>query len=195
MMVILFLTNNDNALSLYDWLKNNEEKVYLYDKKINLDYIQLIHPDMIISYNYNYLIKQDVISFMEGQIINLHISYLPWNRGFSPNLWSFIDNTPKGVTIHYIDEGLDTGDIIVQESYEFDPTKETFESTYIFLNEKIKELFISWWDRIRSGKVLAIKQEGIGSFHLEKQLIEIQKKYHLSWEEKISDFLIRYRRD
>lgn len=195
MMVILFLTNNDNALSLYDWLKNNEEKVYLYDKKINLDYIQLIHPDMIISYNYNYLIRQDVISFMEGQIINLHISYLPWNRGFSPNLWSFIDNTPKGVTIHYIDEGLDTGDIIVQESYEFDPTKETFESTYIFLNEKIKELFISWWDRIRSGKVLAIKQEGIGSFHLEKQLIEIQKKYHLSWEEKISDFLIRYRRD
>ena len=194
-MVILFLTNNDNALSLYDWLKNNEEKVYLYDKKINLDYIQLIHPDMIISYNYNYLIRQDVISFMEGQIINLHISYLPWNRGFSPNLWSFIDNTPKGVTIHYIDEGLDTGDIIVQESYEFDPTKETFESTYIFLNEKIKELFISWWDRIRSGKVLAIKQEGIGSFHLEKQLIEIQKKYHLSWEEKISDFLIRYRRD
>ena len=195
MMVILFLTNNVNALSLYDWLKNNEEKVYLYDKKINLDYIQLIHPDMIISYNYNYLIRQDVISFMEGQIINLHISYLPWNRGFSPNLWSFIDNTPKGVTIHYIDEGLDTGDIIVQESYEFDPTKETFESTYIFLNEKIKELFISWWDRIRSGKVLAIKQEGIGSFHLEKQLIEIQKKYHLSWEEKISDFLIRYRRD
>ena len=194
-MVILFLTYNDNALSLYDWLKNNEEKVYLYDKKINLDYIQLIHPDMIISYNYNYLIRQDVISFMEGQIINLHISYLPWNRGFSPNLWSFIDNTPKGVTIHYIDEGLDTGDIIVQESYEFDPTKETFESTYIFLNEKIKELFISWWDRIRSGKVLAIKQEGIGSFHLEKQLIEIQKKYHLSWEEKISDFLIRYRRD
>ena len=38
----------------------------------------------------------------------MHISYLPFNRGAHPNYWSFKDNSPKGVTIHFIDNGIDT---------------------------------------------------------------------------------------
>ena len=66
----------------------------------------------------------------------MHISYLPYNRGFYLNFWSFIDNTKKGVTIHYIDEGIDTGDIIFQ--------KEVFsnEKTYNKLKQEIEDFFI-----------------------------------------------------
>lgn len=46
--------------------------------------------------------------------MNLHISYLPWNKGADPNFWSCIDGTPAGVTLHHIDAGVDTGDIIAQ---------------------------------------------------------------------------------
>ena len=42
----------------------------------------------------------------KNQIINCHGAYLPHNRGAHPNVWSFIDNTPKGGTIQYINENV-----------------------------------------------------------------------------------------
>ena len=78
------------------------------------------------------------------QAINLHISYLPFNRGAHPNFWSFVDNSPKGVTIHEIDEGLDTGPIIHQKKLSFNIKKkesDTFFKTYKILNNEIQKLF------------------------------------------------------
>ena len=54
------------------------------------------------------------------KIINLHIGYLPYNRGAHPNFWSFMDNTPTGVTIHEIDKNIDTGKIIYQKIVDFE---------------------------------------------------------------------------
>ena len=51
------------------------------------------------------------------------MSYLPYNRGAHPNFWSFVNNTVKGVTIHEIDQGIDTGKIILQKSIKFDLKK------------------------------------------------------------------------
>ena len=47
-------------------------------------------------------------------IVNLHTGYLPWNRGMYPNVWPLVDWSPAGVTLHWMDEGIDTGDIIAQ---------------------------------------------------------------------------------
>jgi methionyl-tRNA formyltransferase len=58
--------------------------------------------DFIVSYGYRYMLRRPIIGTVPA--INLHISYLPWNRGADSNLWSWIDGTPKGVTIHDIDE-------------------------------------------------------------------------------------------
>ena len=57
-----------------------------------------------VSYRYRKIIRQDIIDYFEGKLINMHIAFLPWNKGADPNLWSYIDNTPKGVTIHRIDK-------------------------------------------------------------------------------------------
>lgn len=85
---------------------------------------------------------------MQGQIFNLHISLLPYNRGASPNFFSFIENTPKGVTIHQIDEGLDTGPILAQKELFFDESKETFASGYEKLILEIQMLFKENWSSI-----------------------------------------------
>ena len=69
----------------------------------------------IISYGYDKIISKDVISEYKDSIINLHISYLPYNRGSHPNLWSHLENTPIGVAIHRIDEGIDTGPILLRK--------------------------------------------------------------------------------
>jgi methionyl-tRNA formyltransferase len=95
----------------------------------------------------------------------LHISYLPYNRGYDPNIWSFLENTPKGVTIHYMDEGIDSGDILVQKEIVFDESKETLETTYDALQKSIVQLFKENWIKIISGKIEPRKQIGNGTIH------------------------------
>ena len=55
-------------------------------------YLLQLHnlPSVFLHVHRKTLFLHFMVSF-----INMHISYLPWNRGFSPNIWSFIDNTPK----------------------------------------------------------------------------------------------------
>ena len=71
--------------------------------------------DLIISFGYNKILKKNILEKISRPPINLHISYLPYNRGAYPNFWSFIKETPKGVSIHEINEGIDKGGIIARK--------------------------------------------------------------------------------
>ena len=115
---------------------------------IDVELLKKYSIDMAVSYRFRHIIKKSSIDYLNGKIINLHISLLPWNRGADPNLWSFLENTPKGVSIHYVDEGLDTGDIIAQKSIRFNVSSETLASTYEILNSEILELFKIQWPLI-----------------------------------------------
>lgn len=132
---------------------------------INVDYLKVNKIDFLVSYGYRHIIQKPVIEHMQGSIINLHISLLPWNRGADPNLWSFLEDTPKGVTIHYVDRGLDTGDIIAQKELFFDEEYETLATTYEKLSEAIVELFRQYWPKIMDGQVQRLKQPVSGSSH------------------------------
>lgn len=132
---------------------------------INVDYLREKGIDFAVSYRYPHIIRKPVIDFLAGRVINMHISLLPWNRGSDPNLWSFIEDTPKGVTIHYVDEGLDTGDIIAQKEIVFTDPKETLATSYATLNREIIALFESQWPSIAKGQVFRQKQVGVGTGH------------------------------
>lgn len=190
---ILFLTNNQNAMPLYEWIKSDNE-VYLYSEPMTLDKIQDLSPDMVISYNYNYIIREAVLNYLRGKVvINLHISFLPWNRGFSPNLWSFIDETPQGVTIHQISAGLDKGKILYQKRCDFDPQKETFVTSYNKLNQTIVELFKENWDAIKSEEYSLYEQKGKGSYHSQRDLELLKQRIDFDWDENVAEFLERYK--
>jgi len=183
---ILFLTNNENTNSLYQWLCEKEE-VVRFQNKITFEMIKEWTPKFIISFNYSYLIKKDVIDYMQGKIINLHTSYLPYNRGSAPNFFSFLENTKKGVTIHKLEEGLDTGEILCQKELFFNEESETFTTTYLMLLEEIQELFKENWDAIKNGKLIAKKQEGKSTCHKVKDLIKIKEQVPFSWNDVIAD--------
>lgn len=136
---MLLLSNNANCLPLLEWLEKRE-KVTFYSGRLNVEMLQRIQPSLVISYNYRHIVKKNVIDVVHGRMINLHTSMLPWNRGSSPNLWSIIDNTSKGVTIHVLDESLDKGDILLQKELIFDDEKETLRSSYELLNQEIVKL-------------------------------------------------------
>lgn len=123
------------------------------------------HINFIVSFGCRHIIKKSVLEYLPDRVINLHISYLPWNRGADPNLWSFLEDTPKGVSIHYIDEGIDTGDIITQKRVSLDEDSETLATSYNKLEMCIIDLFKETWPNIIANKVNRLKQTGKGSFH------------------------------
>lgn len=151
--------------SLMKWIEdqNDDDQVFHYNDEIYNDVI-LIDIDFVISYGYRHIIKKEVIDRFPSKIINLHISLLPWNRGADPNYWSWIDNTPKGVTIHQIDKGIDTGDILAQVEVPMG-LDETLASSYERLKIGMEDLFKAAWKNIRRGKTIPQKQKGVGSYH------------------------------
>lgn len=73
-------------------------------------------PDIICSIYYRYIIKRHVIHACNGKILNLHPSLLPKYRGCSSIPWAIINGEKEtGFTYHYIDEGCDTGPVILQK--------------------------------------------------------------------------------
>ncbi|MCD8490729.1 MAG: hypothetical protein LRY51_01850 [Geovibrio sp.] len=158
-MKVAVLTNNEVSRPLIDWLRETGEDVEVISEKIDLHMLERIQPDLIVSYSYRYIIGEDVISAMNGGIINLHISYLPWNKGADPNIWSFLENTPKGVTIHKIDEGLDTGEILVQEELVFNEAEETLASSYEKLHEAMLDMFRANWKYLREKRIIPARQK------------------------------------
>ena len=187
---VVILTNNRNSIRLFHWL---EQRVptQLYSDALALDMLEGCRPSLVVSYNYTHIVSEKILSFMEGNIINLHISYLPWNRGAYPNLWSFLEDTPKGVTIHRMAKGLDTGDILYQREMFFDETRETLASTYRKLNEEIMRLFQEHWTEIREGTYPITPQQGKGSYHALKDMRELLRERKidgLDWNMNVKDF-------
>ncbi len=120
--------------------------------------IERLRPDWIISYGYTRLIEPSVLALCEGRVLNLHISLLPHNRGADPNFWSWYDDTAKGVTLHLIDPGMDSGPILAQREIEFDPLAETLASSYARLRHEIEDLFAQSWAGIVEGRLQPVAQ-------------------------------------
>ena len=69
------------------------------------------------------LLKNRIIKTAEGRIINLHPGYAPQYRGRYGSFWPIYNKEPElvGTTIHFIDKGIDTGSILLQEQVNFNP--------------------------------------------------------------------------
>ena len=193
-MKILFLGGNLSK-ELVEWLIKQGEDITYTRKKIDFNFILQSKSEMIISYNYRYIIIKEIIEFVKRRAINLHISYLPWNKGAYPNAWSFLEDTPKGVTIHIIDEGIDTGPILVQKEILIDENTETLKSSYEKLHKEIQELFRRNWNDIKNGKIKPKSQNLKGSVHYVKDFKKIE---HLTsdkgWDMPIKEFKNRYKK-
>jgi len=119
--------------------------------------LRVMEPDMIVSILFGYILSPEVLEIPEVGCINLHPSYLPYNRGTYPNVWSIVEGTPAGVTLHYIDKGVDTGAIIAQKEVEVLPT-DTGETLYRKLERASIDLFAESWPRIRDGRLDCLTQ-------------------------------------
>ena len=184
MKKILFLGYNSKKKKLINFLRSQNFKLTITNKKLS-ERKDLSVYDLIISFGYNHIISKNLLKKCKKPIINLHISFLPFNKGAHPNFWSFIENSPSGVTIHEINEYVDSGNIIIQKMIYFDLNKNkslTFKNTYDHLFIEIENLFIQNFKRILDYKYKSYKQVDIGSLHTKKQL---PKKFIQNWNQNI----------
>ena len=186
-MNILFLgPKNLPQNTLIDFLSNDGNYVTSREKKLNTKDIAKCEYDFLISFSYRYIVSKDVLDYFKEKAINLHISFLPWNKGADPNLWSILENTPKGVTIHKMDYGLDSGKILCQKEIFFDGD-DTLKSSYEKLQNELVALFKSNWNYIKSNKMKPKEQKGRGSYHKSSEKNSYQELFSKGWNTKIKD--------
>jgi methionyl-tRNA formyltransferase len=188
---ILFLGPSDSPI--IKWLLEKGENIYSTKKKVTKEFILKNEFEFLITYGYRFILKKEILNLFPSRAINLHISYLPYNRGADPNFWSFIDDTPKGVTIHYLDEGIDSGDIIVQKKIHYSSlNSETLSSSYNKLHSELQKLFFENWDSIKNFRNNRTIQSGNSTFHKSK---DKESLFHLiktkKWNTELS-ILVNY---
>ena len=190
MKKILFLGYNTKETKIIEAVKIfKSNKISQTKTKVSLKYIQ--NFDLVISFVYKHLLNAEITNNYK-KIINLHIGYLPFNKGAHPNFWSFAENTPSGVTIHKIDKGINTGKIIYQKQLDFELLKNrkklTFNATNKRLVDEIENLFIKNVKKLLQLDFDEFDQVGKGSYHDGKNLPNILK----SWNQNIFKTVLDY---
>ena len=172
--------------SIINFLLNDGSLVKRYGGELDIENVKKYKYNYLISFGYRYIIGDEIIKYFKENALNLHISYLPWNRGSDPNLWSILENTPKGITIHQIEREIDKGKIFFQEKVFFD-IDDTLKTAYNKLMNKIVNLFISNWHNIKSKNVIPFKQKGTGSFHKLSDKNDYINLLGKGWDTKIKE--------
>ena len=193
MKKILFLGYSQRETKIIEKLKENKNyKIFNTKNKIELKNLDEI--DFVIIFGYRHIINQDIIK-KRKKIVNLHISYLPYNKGAHPNFWSFAENTPSGVSIHKIDKRIDNGNIIYQKLLDFELNKNrkklTFRKTHSTLISEIENLFIMNAKNILNNQYDEFEQIGNGTFHSSNELPNILK----SWDQNIFNTIKKYQKE
>jgi len=146
-----------------DASKIPEEKIKLVRSVNDVDTISLIRsidPEIIIVNNTR-ILKKDLLNSVKGHFINIHSGMLPEYRGYSGGYWALVnkDKQKCGSTIHFVDEGIDTGSIICQGV--IDVVSEDNYFTYSFLHlakeiellkKAISDISNNNFEKIKSGK-------------------------------------------
>jgi methionyl-tRNA formyltransferase len=124
-----------------------------------------LNADLGVLVSFGYILSRQVMETLPAGCINLHTGFLPYNRGAYPNVWSIIEGTPAGVAVHYIDEGIDTGDIIARREVALEPV-DTGASLFEKLEEAALHLFQETWPLVLSGRAPRTPQDpSEGSCH------------------------------
>lgn len=108
---------DDNQLNTSDIPSNIITRVSSINHSKTIETIQKLNPDVIIV-NGTRIISKKVIQSSPCKLINMHAGITPKYRGVHGGYWALASNDAEncGVTIHYVDEGIDTGNILAQDT-------------------------------------------------------------------------------
>ncbi|MBN1787192.1 MAG: hypothetical protein JW806_02220 [Sedimentisphaerales bacterium] len=166
-----FIKNN---YSSFLWVIKNKVP-YLISPNINseeaVNKIIEVNPDLIISVSMNQIVKKQILEMPPMRCINVHCAPLPKYAGMSPYVWALANNEDhSAATIHYMEEGLDEGDIIVQEKVSISKNDSAF-SLFYRCCLKASEQLLKVVEQIEDGTVTSYSQD-------------LEAKTYFSWPTK-----------
>ena len=138
-VTIIAILVDSSSQKIISWAKENSFPVFIGNPR-KKDFSSIIKKigdiDLLISINYLFIIEKNLINLPKLMAINIHGSMLPKYRGRAPHIWAIINGEKSlGITIHQIDEGCDTGDIILQKEIELSKTITGGEVLKMFTSE------------------------------------------------------------
>jgi methionyl-tRNA formyltransferase len=133
--------------------------------------IAALGPDIGVSLMFRYLLQPELLALLPRGVLNLHPSYLPFNRGLNPNVWALVDRTPAGVSLHWVDGGVDTGPIVARREVEVEPI-DTGGTLYRKLERAAVALFQETWPAVVAGRAAAVPQLASEGSHHGRQDLE-----------------------
>lgn len=134
--------------------------MYKGDKEDELEaWVRKIQPDVILIYSMPYLLAKKIYSLAAHGAINVHLAMLPKFRGPEPLFWSyyFFDRA-SGTTLHYINEGIDTGNIISQLPFEIPVGMRAKAAISQQMPSVAKELILPAFDKMVAGTLTSYTQ-------------------------------------
>lgn len=122
--------------------------------------IKQLQPDVIAICHFQKLISEEIIVIPKLGCLNLHPSLLPDYRGMAPQHWPIINGDKKtAVTVHFVDDGIDTGNIVMQREMEI------LEDDYVFdLQNRMKKIYEKIF--VDAIKIINCKEKHIIQKHL-----------------------------
>lgn len=162
LIVGMCLNSKERQKNKYEILKYCPEDCYIIDfdqlqSSQTIEDINKLKIDLAFSLSFGHILTKDFLLNIDFEIINLHTSYLPYNRGSATNVFSIINDFPAGVTLHKIDYNIDTGDIYAQEKLDV-LLIDDGESTYNKLNNLAVNLFKTKLVKLLNGTLKPYKQ-------------------------------------
>jgi len=114
------------------------------------DIKKIDRPDYIITAGYDKIIDPEILNIPEIGTINIHFSPLPRHRGFFPVVWSLLEDQKAGITLHWVNNQLNTGDIIARDTVPILANDTAFD-LYIKLSKLGMKMFKKYFPQILKG--------------------------------------------
>ncbi|MBP1908191.1 methionyl-tRNA formyltransferase [Methanolobus bombayensis] len=152
-------THDKDLLELCDYLESqNVLEGSKFRTGESIQKLKELEPDYIICVHFPYVVPKEVLEIPKYGVLNLHPAYLPYNRGWNTPTWAIYDGTPYGATLHFMNEGMDAGDIIHQKGIEIMPD-DTADSLYQKVKMTEFELFKESWESLVHNTYTLKKQD------------------------------------
>lgn len=152
----------------------------LRDNKEIVDTLKEINPDVICVVAYGKIIPKEILEIPKYGCVNVHPSLLPKYRGSAPIQWAILNGDKEtGVSTMYLDEGMDSGDIILQTKVNIDKN-ETSGELWDRLSKIGADLLVETLEKIENKTAPRIKQGN--KFTIAPMLEKSQAK--IDWKNK-----------
>ncbi|MYR07121.1 methionyl-tRNA formyltransferase [Gordonia sp. SID5947] len=159
-----------------------------------IERVKHLEPDIIVANNWRTWLPRELFDLPPHGTLNLHDSLLPKFTGFSPVIWALISGeTEVGLTAHRMDDGLDTGDVVLQRSVPITPTSTATELVQATI-DLIPGVLGDALEQIESGTAVWTPQrlEDRTFFHKRS---EIDSAINWNWPAEQIDRLVRAQSD